>query len=404
MMSKNTNAIFIVTSKERNGLYSRAFSDRNVMYECFESQNPAKALDKSLYQTEMLRKSALIKYIECNSENSKFYGFSTTGYDQRIEDDNVLLELLSNVNGLVFGHNATSLAVMLDKSLSKVHACNSGFSVPSGGDFDEHSRDFFSSQPADAVWVVKPKDGASGEGVSILTSREVDNKFDSLLSANMLYEEFIDGIEVSLTSFYSNGVFVYYPLIVKGRTDTEGTHPLRKVRYTGARVPESLTTFVSHYAASFAKKLNASGWLDFDLVVRSGRVFFLEVNPRFCGTTNMTSLSCSPNPFDISCDFLLGNKLPSYIVPHMDVFELPLSNRRICDEAYVAYTQLSNTNKQIGRVGIAVKKFDDIHYNMHQFGHDNEIKDWNEQLNAMQSNLNELRYFSDQKIRSVNGC
>ncbi|MCW2107113.1 UNVERIFIED_ORG: putative ATP-grasp superfamily ATP-dependent carboligase [Rahnella aquatilis] len=399
MMSKNTNVIFIVTSKERNELYSRAFSDRKVMYECFESQNPVKALDNSLYQNEILRQSSLINYIECNSENTKFYGFSTTGYDQRIEDDNVLLNLLLNKNGLMFGHNTASLAIMLNKSLSKMYARNSAFSVPSGSDFDEFSQDFFSSQPADAFWVVKPKDGASGEGVSILTSREVNDKIDSFLYANMLYEEFIDGIEISFTSFYCNGVFVYYPLIVKGRTDTEGTHPLRKVRYTGARVPESLTTSISHLAASFAKKLNASGWLDFDLVIRHGRVFFLEVNPRFCGTTNMTSLSCSPNPFDISCDFLLGSQLPGYVSPSMDVFELPLSHKRVCDEAYVAYTQLSNTNKQIGRVGIAVKNFDEIHHHIHQFGHDDEINDWSEQLNSMQSNLDELRNFSDQNYQ-----
>ena len=134
-------------------------------------------------------------------------------------------------------------------------------------------------------WVVKPASQGSSVGVTIIGNlNELDRALDVAFEYDdrAIIEEFLDGIEVSsgvlgnqnpvalpvIEICPKNTFFDYEAKYTKGRCE----------EIVPARLSEELTKKIQEYSLKIFKLVNARGFVRFDLMIKNGEPYFLEMN------------------------------------------------------------------------------------------------------------------------------
>ena len=178
--------------------------------------------------------------------------------------------------------------------------------------------------------VLKQGEGQGGKDIKVAKSIEdVKDYFEEFDQA--LYEEFVEGSEISIEVLGFNGEFVALPPIYKGETTLEGIHPLNKVK-TGPCMVEGLdNNLVQHTAYKIAKNLNSDGIFEMDFMFskEKNQLYAIEVNTRPNGTRYLTTATCGVNSLCELVNMAIGEFSIANVLDKLEYnysTEIPIGN------------------------------------------------------------------------------
>lgn len=156
--------------------------------------------------------------------------------------------------------------------------------------------------------VLKQGFGQGGKDIKICRNKQdIQEYFKHFNEA--LCEEFIEGSEISIeVSCWNN---TYYPIapIYKGETSLEGTHPISRIRYGPVKIEGLQNERIYKEAKNIAKKLNAEGIIDIDLIYskKYDKLYAIEVNTRVSGTRYLSLATTGINPLTNLIKMITGD-------------------------------------------------------------------------------------------------
>lgn len=214
---------------------------------------------------------------------------------------------------------SSAISVAADKSVLLDHAVQSGLSTPknllfrTSDDIDELTESIKIKLGFPAI--IKPLDGVSCSGLSVVNDRKQVEKAVEKLRANFLNDVFlaqevVRGEAVSV-SLYSTGKEVL-PVSLN-RQNVSLNEPETDSCYSGGFVPfeSPLKQKAFSVAAKVAKAIpGLRGYVGVDLVLTKKMAVVIEVNPRL--TTSYVGLRTVSgfNPAQALIDSVLENRLP----------------------------------------------------------------------------------------------
>jgi len=159
---------------------------------------------------------------------------------------------------------------------------------------DENINSFFKKLNTDKI-VIKPVDGGSSIGVSILEKNQNYNISESLKSKskNFLVEEFVGGVEVAVPVILGTALGILQLNPKKGFYDYENKYTDGKTDHIyPARLPDEIYKKVLKYAEIAHEKLGCKtlSRSDFKIDLQKNQIIILEVNTH----PGMTKLSIFP--------------------------------------------------------------------------------------------------------------
>lgn len=156
--------------------------------------------------------------------------------------------------------------------------------------------------------VLKQRSGQGGRNIKIV--KNMDEIKEYLLEfEEALYEEFIEGSEISIEVLGFKGEYIPLVPVYKGETTIEGIHPLNKIRSAPAEIEGLNNNYVKNVAYKIAKSLGAEGTIDIDFIFskNDNKLYTLEINSRPSGTRYLTAAASGIHPLNKLIDMVSGN-------------------------------------------------------------------------------------------------
>lgn len=244
---------------------------------------------------------------------------------EKVENDLKILFISSNTNVI----NISS-----DKIKTKQFFQNNGFETPKFQRITilnfTNLNNSTNSIKIDLPAVLKQRNGQGGKDIKIVEN--IDEVKEYLLEfEEALFEEFIEGSELSIEVLGFKGEYIPLVLVYKGETTLEGIHPLNKVRSAPAEIEGLDNDHVKNIAYKIAKTLNAEGTIDIDFIFSKNdkKLYVLEINSRPSGTRYLTAAASGIHPLNKLVDMVSGKfDLTSIQKEIKDYFaiEIPVGN------------------------------------------------------------------------------
>ncbi|MHA1264556.1 MAG: ATP-grasp domain-containing protein [Candidatus Helarchaeota archaeon] len=167
--------------------------------------------------------------------------------------------------------------------------------------------------------VVKPKKSMGGVGIQLFRDPEELMKFfdsSSTRCENYYIQEYINGINIS-TTMIGNGDEFQVLSINEQLIGIPQCGTKMPFKYCGNIVPfkcsSDITSVITKAAREISKCFPLKGIFGIDFVLKEGRPYFMELNPRFPGSLELLPLISQINPMKLHLRVLKG-----YIPKRMD--------------------------------------------------------------------------------------
>lgn len=156
--------------------------------------------------------------------------------------------------------------------------------------------------------VLKQNEGQAGKNISVCkNSDEIIKYFKKFEYA--LYEEFIEGDEISIEVLAYQDDYVALTPIYKGKTTLDGIHPLNKIKYGPYESDLISNKTIKETALKIAKNLKAEAITEIDFIFskKELKLYAIEINSRPNGTRYLTDATCGVNTLLKLVDMATGD-------------------------------------------------------------------------------------------------
>ncbi len=287
----------IVTKSDRWDLITEAFSKTQIGMAYIGGDDITSLVPSPkhyLNPNELQSESAVMKVI---SEWNPLFFMTTSGNDNLILNDAKLGGIFSS-KILYIGPSQETIMNCNNKHLAKELFDRENIRNPKWI-YAENKQSINAIDMKFPV-VIKRLNGWSGYMQNVVRDQEKLVLLLDQIEYPALIEEHISGVEFSVDMVVWDKDYFFYPLVYKGRTDLEATHPLSKIRICPAPVSEVVEKQIQECARKVCETLNIQGYVDIDIILSdSGDIYILEVNPRFSGATRLVNMSSQINPYEV---------------------------------------------------------------------------------------------------------
>ena len=255
-------------------------------------------------------------------------------------------------------HPLHTASIALDKWKTKEFGRSMGVAVPEGyiaRTPKELTTNFFRN---DDVLVFKRLDQSSGDGQAMIPAF---GPFDQLEfdRGPYLVERFIEGKELSINVFASRGGLYFLPIVFKGPTRADNVHALERVRLVLPDVSAKLQQAVFKVCEKMCAAMDPSGWLEFEFVLTEHKLYLIEINARFSGTSRINWVATGVNPYDVGLKYILNGTVPVDVAEPRFVVELPLA-QQVAPSTYDDYIVYYSSRPRPGRLGRQIIRADSL--------------------------------------------
>lgn len=174
--------------------------------------------------------------------------------------------------------------------------------------------------------VLKQEKGQGGQNLLIAKDKE---NIKSYLKSHKkaIMEDYINGHEISVEVLRWN--HKSFPLVVvdKGKTTTQGIHPLKKTKKAPAKIPGLNNREVLRLAQRITDTLQAEGNTDIDMIFspENKKLYAIEVNTRPSGTRYISAASTGIHPLEQLVNMAMGEWKPEKLIPKkFHAIEIPV--------------------------------------------------------------------------------
>lgn len=241
--------------------------------------------------------------------------FSTAASDRMQLSDLSMKDIVVDAGGDYVGQSSFAIAQTIDKEVSLAVAAQVNLLLAPRALVSDDVK-------SDRQYVIKKLCGDGGEGQSVFSGPKlIDVLKRSGMPVGFLAEEFIDGIEVSVSVFARDHTFYMGPLSVKGRTSIKNLHAVEKIRIIYPGRMQTLESILAPYCKKLSDLIQCCGWLDIEFIISGGKIFFLEINARFNGLSRLGYLATGINPYSV----MLAGRIPEGVRASNCAMEIPVS-------------------------------------------------------------------------------
>ena len=139
--------------------------------------------------------------------------------------------------------------------------------------------------------VSKCNDGTEGKGMRYFESaEELVTAFPEGAADDVLIQEFVAGDEISLNAVCNGQHITFYPIVSKGMTEFNGTHPSRRKRNCPVDLRPDVQERLHYFGWRYLSKLNHRGIVELEFILADGVLYFLEINPRLAATMRLATV------------------------------------------------------------------------------------------------------------------
>lgn len=260
------------------------------------------------------------------------------GIDPPLADVGRMKDVLEGENGIpVVSASYSTASLAADKFETKNCLRNNDINTP---DFSSLAKPYdIDALESKLPMVFKTPGGQGGSGVKIALSKEDIEDFIKS-NENVFFEEFVEGVEVSVEVLRWNGDAVSLIPVYKGDTTLEGTHPLAKIKQAPLNIHgvdnKEHNDSIRLLAKQLADLVDVEGTMDIDILYDSvsGEDFVIELNTRPSGTRYMTAAATNIYPLCQLVDMALGrwsaetveSSMKNYHAAELPVGDFPKDN------------------------------------------------------------------------------
>lgn len=163
------------------------------------------------------------------------------------------------------------------------------------------------------------------------------------ISKSLLIEDYIEGLEVEADAI-ADGKNVLITGILE-HVEKTGIHSGDSIAvYPTKNVTENEKQVILEYTQKIVKELNIKGLLNIQFVIKDGRVYVLEVNPRASRTVPILSKITGVNMCRVAVDIMLGHSLADFGYEKL----LKEGNLFAVKVPVFSYKSLPNADKTLG--------------------------------------------------------
>jgi hypothetical protein len=148
-------------------------------------------------------------------------------------------------------------------------------------------------------------------------------------SSDWMLQPFIQGREVSVNIFRTNGKFGVFEPVEKGLNGLASVHPSKRTRYCPSpMLTEAQKKALYRASEELATLVNLDGVAELEFIVAGDAAYFLEINPRIAATMRMNCLACRRSLFQELGESLFEVGSSSRVFPaeaYSQEFPLPTS-------------------------------------------------------------------------------
>ncbi|BAW31284.1 MAG TPA: ATP-grasp domain-containing protein [Methanothermobacter sp.] len=174
--------------------------------------------------------------------------------------------------------------------------------------------------------VLKQEKGQGGQNLLIAKDK---NSIKSYLKSHKkaMMEDYINGHEISVEVLRWNHKSSPLVVVDKGKTTTQGIHPLKKTKKAPAKIPGLNNRKVLRLAQKITEKLQAEGNTDIDMIFNpeNRKLYAIEVNTRPSGTRYISAASTGIHPLEQLVNMAIGEWKPEKLTPKkFHALEIPV--------------------------------------------------------------------------------
>jgi biotin carboxylase len=299
--------IGIVTKKDRWDLIREAFELNNVQLGYIGHDLDLNDIDGVFVKQTIPEDSYENAFNKIMTEMDLNILFSTAGNDRHSSMDALIANEISEKNILYIGPSKEAAEICFSKSRTKEYFTKLQITTPRYR-LINFPNELYKLDELQFPLIRKEDRGWSGFKMNYFNNdNELTNIIDSL-SYPSIFEEYVEGEEYTVNLLKWNNVISEFPIIYKGETKLN-QHPLMKARITPCKIDPLIEKKMYNIAKELANEIDIDGWIDFDFIYskKDEKVYILEINSRFSGSTRILSKCTRQNPYNLLLGEALGN-------------------------------------------------------------------------------------------------
>jgi len=336
-------------------MIKKAFDSHNVEVVLVQNSEPIDTkglVDKEFFVSE--KEKYFNKLKEVIIEDDIDFCISTSGYDELTVLDSFVGEICRIHNVNFIGQSYECSNICWDKWQTKEMLKLNEVSVLDNLLCENHSVLLKSIESFNTPIVIKNIKGISGKHQKVIFDKKKLEGLSDLVYPVIL-EPFIEGTEYSIDIFSHNNKHIVYPPIYKGEVTTDNfSHPMLKLRVTPPPNKNELLNKLIEKGIRVSKAIKSTGWVNIDMIVSNNKIYVLEVNARFSGTTRITYMATEINPYKITLEAAIGKIDKDRVIESKNVaIEFPIYKKI---KKHLPFVNIYYTSTHLPAIGRATVK------------------------------------------------
>lgn len=278
-----------------------------------------------VYQTHPHLDAAQVIRIALEERVSGVVTKVLASHEETLMRDAIVKEHLERSHGIpVFSQSVRAAAMTIDKGHTRQFLMAAGIKMPPGRVAQREEEVLAAARTLQFPLVLKVPSGSFSRGVAMVRlEQDLLLAYRQLGSQRVIVEEFIQGQEVSVEVLIQEKRIAVMPAAYLGDSSAD-LNPHGRLRICPFFAPE-VQERIDNLMTTIALALGAEGILQADLIYTGQELYLLELNARFGGTSDLTSLTTGQSLFRQAIEMVLGNWRPAErMLPRRICLEVPV--------------------------------------------------------------------------------